>query len=79
MPDILKEVVTCAPPAAIIWRECCKRGDGDSYGIHLYPNGYSPQTRHAPRPHTRRRPAASHGVAAPAGMALATVLDSANG
>src|SRR5262249_2392655 len=37
-----------------------------------------PQTRCAPRPYARRLPTASHGAAAPAGMALAKVLDSAN-
>jgi hypothetical protein len=36
-----------------------------------------PPTRPAPHPPTRRLPAASHGAVAPAGMALATVLDSA--
>ena len=36
-----------------------------------------PQTRRAPRPHARRRPATSHGAEALAGMALAKALDSA--
>ena len=43
--------------------------------LRVYP---PPQTRRAPRPHARRLPAAAHGAAAPAGMTLAEVLDSAN-
>ena len=43
------------------------------------PGAHRPsQTRRVPRPLARRFPAASPGAAAPAGMALATALDSAN-
>ena len=38
----------------------------------------TPQPHRAPQPYASRRPAASHGAEAPAGMALAKVLDSAN-
>jgi hypothetical protein len=53
-------------------------------GAHRLPAGsrtrrvHAPQTRSAPRPHTRWLPAASHGAAAPVGMTLATGLDSAS-
>jgi hypothetical protein len=35
MPDILQNVVTCTPPAAIIRRECFKSGDLYSYVSYI--------------------------------------------